>query len=159
MINYAQERPVILQNLENALASIRLGIIPQSNVPSDPNANPDNWNKTWVNWHDCELVRKQKIDATLSPTSLAILGVLCTLFFIIVMILIAISVKSSSMKKQTSHNDLFTRHDDGLDAPTGVVNIISESNDNFDGKNEGNKFQNDELTRHSSIKNTSKNIH
>lgn len=150
-LNLAEQRPMVLLSLENALKRFKKGAIEPQNVPEDINADPRKWNNTWVPWQDCEDVQTKHIgNSNLTPTGIAVLATLCTLFLIVVMILVAISVKTK-VKKTISTPDVF--NEENLDAPTSVVHVKTE---NPTDKIE--TFENNEHVRQNSIRNGSKSI-
>lgn len=124
-MNRAYDRPIILKSLENALEQIRKTVVPASNQPNDLNADPKNWENVWECWQDAQVIAAEVDVFGLSSTSVAVLAVLCSLFFVVVMILIGISVKTAAMKKPNNNADLFAIHNEGMDAPTDVINVIT----------------------------------
>ncbi|RZC34525.1 arylsulfatase B-like, partial [Asbolus verrucosus] len=101
-VNLAAQRPIIVMNMEQALARLRKTALPIRNVPRDPNADPAKWNNTWTNWQDYEDVKKQKIfHNTLSPLAIGLISAACVAFVVVIIILITLSVKTSSLKKKT----------------------------------------------------------
>ncbi|EFA02715.1 arylsulfatase B [Tribolium castaneum] len=100
-INLAAERPMIVLNMEMALARFKQTALPIRNVPRDPNADPAKWNNTWVNWQDYEDVKKQKIYFnTLSPLAIGLISAAVVAFVVVIIILVTITVKSSLDKKK-----------------------------------------------------------
>ncbi|XP_014208813.1 arylsulfatase I-like [Copidosoma floridanum] len=98
--NLADQRPMILATLEEALLKYRVTAVPPSNVPNDPRADPALWNSTWVNWLDddpleflVDDVSKDKIDdpgARLPGSMIALIAVLLGLALVAILALIGI---------------------------------------------------------------------
>lgn len=124
--NLATARPMILTSLENELIKFKKTQMEPQNVPEDLNADPRKWNNTWVPWQDCEEVQTKHLnDWPLSPTGIAVLSTLCILFLAVVMILIALSVKTK-VKKVNSSSEIFTI-DESLDGASSVVQVQMEN--------------------------------
>lgn len=141
---------MVLLSLENALLQYKNGVMKPQNVPIDLNADPRKWNNTWVPWQDCEVVQTRHIGNTnLTPTGIAVLATLCTLFLAVVIILIIISVKSKG-RKDDDKTDGF---EETADAPTSVVHV--KTNDTVDRIE---NFENSEHVRQNSIRNAPKSI-
>lgn len=139
---------MVLLSLENALIRYQKGAVQPQNVPEDINADPRKWNNTWVPWLDCEDVEAKHIgNSNLTPTGIAVLATLCTLFLIVVMALITLSIKTK-VKKADSTPEMYT--EESMDVPTSVVHIKTD--------NPTENFENNEHVRQNSIRSAPKSI-
>lgn len=101
MVNLADRRPVILAILEKVLMKYKLTTVPPSNIPSDPKANPLLWNNTWTSWDDpnpLALALKINESQTRSGPAIAVMSIICGLFAVGVMTLIALKCGKSNTK-------------------------------------------------------------
>lgn len=139
---------MVLLSLENALLKYKKDQMQPQNVPEDRNADPRKWNNTWVPWQDCEDVQTKHIGNTnITPTGIAVLATLCSLFLIVILILISLSVKSR-IKKADSSPEI--NNEENLDVPTSVIHVKPAE------KNDG--FENSEHVRQNSIRHDTKRI-
>ncbi|XP_003705279.3 arylsulfatase B isoform X1 [Megachile rotundata] len=102
MVNLADKRPLILAIMERVLMNYRLTTVPPSNVNGDPRANPALWNNTWTTWDDphplaLSLTGTDESHKRSAP-AIAVMSVICGLFVVGVMTLIALKCGKCNSK-------------------------------------------------------------
>ncbi|XP_050297689.1 arylsulfatase I-like [Anthonomus grandis grandis] len=93
-VNLASQRPLILITLEQEIIKYTKTARKPINMPRDPNANPDNFNGTWTNWGDPEVIVSKKISPKpLSHLAIGLISGACVAVLLIIIILLAVTCK------------------------------------------------------------------
>ncbi|XP_034183230.2 arylsulfatase B isoform X1 [Osmia lignaria lignaria] len=125
MVNLAERRPLILAILERVLTNYRLTMVPPSNVPDDPKANPLLWNNTWTSWDDPNpLALAFKINEyhTRSGPAIAVMSIICGLFIVGVITLFALKCDKSNSNDTEDHD-----YENGQETAVRTANYDSDS--------------------------------
>lgn len=119
--NLANENPLIMKILEDALEQARNTAVPINNIPRDPRADPALYNGTWTNWNDYEDIQKEKVPINmLSPLAIGLITTACVVFLIVIIILLAISLRRNTKFKGS---DIFSSLEEAADKPTTELTL------------------------------------
>lgn len=125
LVNLANENPLIMSILEDALVQIKKTMVPPINKPQDPKANPALHNGTWTNWNDLEDIQREKIPFdSLSPLAIGLIATACVVFLIVIVVLLAITLRRNNGNKFRD-SDIFSSLEDARDQPTTELTLKS----------------------------------